>query len=535
MQITFDTDSAFKVGEEGLVLIDSLLAKYPDVARYKFIKSVTLMKLNFGEIQASFLPMLINYRDFETSPSVDYDNGLTLLKSLVAEHPKLKKYKFELALSLYKRGVISTLMEGYDPEKSYFKESKNYLSELSNEFPDNPDYHAYDLYFGFYSQVYNQNGIENIVDNLVSEFENLTKKYPEIPFYENILSAIYSQYYRTTMLSSEKSLANEKMVKILDRLKSNSQNMPGYVYSKIFSILGYQDSYEIVFSTQNNIQFYKNMQYYNNFDLMIDKYNEALSELEILSNDNQDNKIHRLYLSRLYNKIGFYYFSKQDSHKAIESYKTALEILENLNDKYPNSYQIVFALCRNYHDLANVSIDRGFSGLAKATRLLEKSVGLLEHDILAKSERISTKRILADQYELLARINITNHQFIEAIQSAKKAISFLPDSLSANGLLVIAYSLNNKYNLAEDILNKYNKYPKDIHNVFNSELLNRIAIFKNFHIYNTDIEKIEKLLNAQHNIQDKFWHYCKKPKGYYPYISNCPGGWELVEPVTEKK
>jgi len=24
------------------------------------------------------------------------------------------------------------------------------------------------------------------------------------------------------------------------------------------------------------------------------------------------------------------------------------------------------------------------------------------------------------------------------------------------------------------------------------------------------------------------WYYCSKPKGYYPYVKKCPGGWQQV-------
>jgi hypothetical protein len=27
-----------------------------------------------------------------------------------------------------------------------------------------------------------------------------------------------------------------------------------------------------------------------------------------------------------------------------------------------------------------------------------------------------------------------------------------------------------------------------------------------------------------------WWHYCRKPEGYYPYVKKCPGGWETVAP-----
>lgn len=27
------------------------------------------------------------------------------------------------------------------------------------------------------------------------------------------------------------------------------------------------------------------------------------------------------------------------------------------------------------------------------------------------------------------------------------------------------------------------------------------------------------------------WYYCANPKGYYPYVQNCPGGWRPVTPT----
>ncbi len=30
-----------------------------------------------------------------------------------------------------------------------------------------------------------------------------------------------------------------------------------------------------------------------------------------------------------------------------------------------------------------------------------------------------------------------------------------------------------------------------------------------------------------------YWYYCQEPKGYYPYVTTCPGGWTtLVPPST---
>ncbi|TPQ27586.1 hypothetical protein [Methylomonas koyamae] len=31
-----------------------------------------------------------------------------------------------------------------------------------------------------------------------------------------------------------------------------------------------------------------------------------------------------------------------------------------------------------------------------------------------------------------------------------------------------------------------------------------------------------------------YWHYCGNPEGYYPYVQECPGGWQLVEPTPPR-
>lgn len=28
-----------------------------------------------------------------------------------------------------------------------------------------------------------------------------------------------------------------------------------------------------------------------------------------------------------------------------------------------------------------------------------------------------------------------------------------------------------------------------------------------------------------------YWYFCNKPQGYYPYIRECPNGWQPVEPT----
>ena len=31
--------------------------------------------------------------------------------------------------------------------------------------------------------------------------------------------------------------------------------------------------------------------------------------------------------------------------------------------------------------------------------------------------------------------------------------------------------------------------------------------------------------------QADYWHYCRNPEGYYPYVKECPGGWQQVAPT----
>ena len=30
--------------------------------------------------------------------------------------------------------------------------------------------------------------------------------------------------------------------------------------------------------------------------------------------------------------------------------------------------------------------------------------------------------------------------------------------------------------------------------------------------------------------EPSYWYYCSNPKGYYPYVKRCPGGWMKVVP-----
>ncbi len=33
---------------------------------------------------------------------------------------------------------------------------------------------------------------------------------------------------------------------------------------------------------------------------------------------------------------------------------------------------------------------------------------------------------------------------------------------------------------------------------------------------------------------EAYWYYCYDPDGYYPYVKECPGGWERVSPTPPR-
>lgn len=46
------------------------------------------------------------------------------------------------------------------------------------------------------------------------------------------------------------------------------------------------------------------------------------------------------------------------------------------------------------------------------------------------------------------------------------------------------------------------------------------------------IEQNEPAESAKQPSQ--YWYYCKSSKGYYPYVKECPDGWQKVLPQPEK-
>ncbi len=45
---------------------------------------------------------------------------------------------------------------------------------------------------------------------------------------------------------------------------------------------------------------------------------------------------------------------------------------------------------------------------------------------------------------------------------------------------------------------------------------------------------IEQNPPAEQQPAQQYWHYCKSAKGYYPYVKECPEGWQRVLPQPEK-
>jgi hypothetical protein len=44
-------------------------------------------------------------------------------------------------------------------------------------------------------------------------------------------------------------------------------------------------------------------------------------------------------------------------------------------------------------------------------------------------------------------------------------------------------------------------------------------------------EPQEYILPEQQPEETNYWYYCRNPKGYYPYVKTCPGGWLKVAPA----
>lgn len=45
---------------------------------------------------------------------------------------------------------------------------------------------------------------------------------------------------------------------------------------------------------------------------------------------------------------------------------------------------------------------------------------------------------------------------------------------------------------------------------------------------------IEQQQDAGPEPGQQYWYFCKSAQGYYPYVKECPGGWQKVLPQPEK-
>jgi len=36
---------------------------------------------------------------------------------------------------------------------------------------------------------------------------------------------------------------------------------------------------------------------------------------------------------------------------------------------------------------------------------------------------------------------------------------------------------------------------------------------------------------APQTVEPSYWYYCQNPRGYYPYVAQCPNGWMRVVPA----
>jgi hypothetical protein len=45
-----------------------------------------------------------------------------------------------------------------------------------------------------------------------------------------------------------------------------------------------------------------------------------------------------------------------------------------------------------------------------------------------------------------------------------------------------------------------------------------------------EVVQVQPPVQGPNSQGTSYWHYCRQPEGYYPYIKNCPGGWLQVAP-----
>jgi hypothetical protein len=45
-----------------------------------------------------------------------------------------------------------------------------------------------------------------------------------------------------------------------------------------------------------------------------------------------------------------------------------------------------------------------------------------------------------------------------------------------------------------------------------------------------EVVQVQPPVQAANSQGTNYWHYCRKPDGYYPYVKSCPDGWLQVAP-----
>lgn len=48
------------------------------------------------------------------------------------------------------------------------------------------------------------------------------------------------------------------------------------------------------------------------------------------------------------------------------------------------------------------------------------------------------------------------------------------------------------------------------------------------------VEQQSAPVETTNRAAEQYWYYCGASKGYYPYVKECPGGWQKVLPHPDK-
>ncbi len=76
----------------------------------------------------------------------------------------------------------------------------------------------------------------------------------------------------------------------------------------------------------------------------------------------------------------------------------------------------------------------------------------------------------------------------------------------------------------------YYDYPAPYYYGYSAPVIVTPAQQPQVYIEQTPQSQIEAPQSSAEPQQEYFWYHCKKPEGYYPYIKDCPAGWQKVTP-----